>query len=810
MAPSGAPRPRHAIAAIALLAWAALPGASRAQPLAIGLQPVLSGLSRPVAIAHAGDSRLFVVLQEGRVLVHDTVTGGTAPFLDMRSLVRCCGEEGLLGLTFHPDYAATGHFFVYYTNRDGDNVLARYRVSPGDPDVADSGSRRVLLTIRHPTFGNHNGGALAFGPDGYLYVGVGDGGSGGDPSNHGQSRATWLGKILRLDVDVGAAPYYAIPPTNPLVGEAGARAEIWAYGLRNPWRISFDRETGDLFIADVGQNQREEVNRQPAASAGGENYGWRRMEGSSCFNPGSDCQTTPPTLVLPILEYGHDEGCSVTGGYRYRGAALPALRGIYVFGDFCAGDIWGGVEAPDGTWTRIELLADTGLRLSTFGEDAAGELYVADLDGAVYRFGPPRLHVSRNGPGAGSVVAAEGGIACPDLCSAEYEPGALVSLTAIPDGSSTFAGWGGACGGAEDCAVAMDGDRFVTASFPLRPVVQFSAAAYAVSERKAAAKVTVQRTANAAGTVTVEVAASPVTAFPDSDYLAPAPGVLTFGPGITSQSLSVPLVRDAWAELPETLQLTLGNPGGGAILGSRSQAVLTIQDNDPGGVVQFARGSYRVTEGPGAVRVTVKRSDGTGGGVSVAVAVVGGTAVGGLDHAAPATPVTLHFAPGQRSAAFDLPILDDPDVEPDETIVLALQDPQLAALGKRRQATIVLVDDDRLGTFRLARGSYTAKESNGSLNVTVSRSGGAGVPATVDVAFEDGSATGGACDAPGADYAPAPQTVQFAAGQTQRTVVVPICRDGLPEPAESFSVRLEAPTNGFALGSVPLSVVTIP
>jgi glucose/arabinose dehydrogenase len=361
----------------------------------VALQQVVSGLTRPVAIAHAGDGRLFVVDAHGQILAYqvDEQGGALIPrgtFLDIWALVQCCGEEGLLGLAFHPEYRVNGYFFVYYTNPDGNHVLARYRVS-GHPDAAEPGSARILMTIDHPTHANHNGGALAFGPDGYLYVGVGDGGGGGDAPNNAQNVGTRLGKLLRLDVDVEAAPYYAIPATNPFAGSPGPSDEIWAYGLRNPWRIAFDRRTGDLFIADVGQNAREEVNVQPrsegAGEFGGRNYGWRRMEGKACYEPSSGCQTG--TLVLPILDYGHSEGCSVTGGYRYRAAGVPALYGVYVFGDFCSGRIWGAFQSGTGAWSRSRLL-DTDLLISTFGEDAAGELYVADMRGGrVYRFVRP-------------------------------------------------------------------------------------------------------------------------------------------------------------------------------------------------------------------------------------------------------------------------------------------------------------------------------------------------------------------------------------------------------------------------------------
>ena len=357
---------------IFLLGSPELGGALWAAPQ-IDLQPVVGGLDNPTAITHAGDGsgRLFITLQAGRIVIFDGTQILPTAFLDISSLVLSGGERGLLSVAFHPNYRNNGVFFVYYTNTAGDIVIARYSVS-SDPIVADPASAVILLTISHPTFANHNGGQLQFGPDGYLYIGVGDGGGGGDPSNHGQSLGTLLGKLLRIDVD--GAPPYAIPTGNPFVGVTGALLEIWAYGLRNPWRFSFDRSTNDLFIADVGQNSFEEVDFQLAGSSGGENYGWNIMEGNHCFNPSSGCD--PDGLTPPILEYDHSLGCSITGGYRYRGTQNPDLTGIYFFGDFCSGRIWGASEQA-GAWTPTELLG-TSLSISTFGEDEAGEIYVAD------------------------------------------------------------------------------------------------------------------------------------------------------------------------------------------------------------------------------------------------------------------------------------------------------------------------------------------------------------------------------------------------------------------------------------------------
>jgi glucose/arabinose dehydrogenase len=365
-----------------VIAVVSFPSFSRAA--SVNVELVAPGLSQPVGITHAGDGsgRLFITLQAGRIVIFDGASILPTPFLDIQALVSCCGERGLLSVAFHPSYELNGFFYVNYTNIDGNTVIARYSVSGADANVADPNSSAILLTISQP-FANHNGGQLQFGPDGYLYIGMGDGGSGGDPFNNAQNLGTLLGKILRIDVD-SAFPY-AVPAANPFTGNPGAFGEIWALGLRNPWRFSFDRLTGDLFIADVGQNNWEEVNFQSAGSTGGENYGWRLMEGFHCFDPATGCNDG--TLTLPILEYDHSTGCSVTGGYAYRGAGVPELYGTYVYADFCTGRISGAVRDQSGAWTSFEIL-DTDFTISSFGEDEAGEIYFThhDVDnGAVYR-----------------------------------------------------------------------------------------------------------------------------------------------------------------------------------------------------------------------------------------------------------------------------------------------------------------------------------------------------------------------------------------------------------------------------------------
>ena len=358
----------------------ALPREASAQTLT----PIADGFVQPLSITHAGDGsgRLFVAEQRGTVRsVHGDALVDR-PYLDLRDRTRAQGERGLLGLAFHPDFADNGRLFVHYTDTGGTTVLSELRAATPDADVVDPATERVILTLEQP-YGNHNGGQIAFGPDGYLYLGLGDGGSGGDPLDAGQDLGTWLGTILRLDID-GQQPY-AVPDDNPFVGIDDALDEIWAYGLRNPWRFSFDRDTGDLWIADVGQNEVEEVNRQDADSDGGENYGWRIMEGDACYDPPTGCD--PTGLTMPVLTYTHASGWgrSVTGGYVYRGSDVPSLEGAYVFGDYVSGRIF--VAEGEGDDWSARILLEPGFRIATFGQDEAGELYLADYQGGVlYRF----------------------------------------------------------------------------------------------------------------------------------------------------------------------------------------------------------------------------------------------------------------------------------------------------------------------------------------------------------------------------------------------------------------------------------------
>jgi len=345
---------------------------------------VVSGLRAPLDLQSVpGDTeRLYVVEQGGRIrIVRNGQIAGT--FLDVAGRLSSGGERGLLGLAFHPQFATNRRFFVNYTNPAGDTHVSEFRASSAD--AADPASERILLEVGQP-FANHNGGGLAFDNAGRLLIALGDGGSGGDPLNNGQKLGTLLGKILRVDVDAGSP--YAVPADNPFRATAGALPEIWAYGLRNPFRIAIDRPTGDLYIGDVGQNAVEEIDVDPGSRRGGLNYGWRITEGSRCFNPSSGCDTSG--ITMPIYEYSHGEGCSVTGGVVYRGCRVPALAGTYFFADYCSAFVR-SLRFASGQATELRDWTSSlrGLDSPTsFGLDAAGELYIVDQDGEIYRLEP--------------------------------------------------------------------------------------------------------------------------------------------------------------------------------------------------------------------------------------------------------------------------------------------------------------------------------------------------------------------------------------------------------------------------------------
>ncbi|MCP3958942.1 MAG: PQQ-dependent sugar dehydrogenase [bacterium] len=352
----------------------------------LALVEVTSGLTDLTSITHAGDERLFLTDKAGFVRIWDGDSLLPTPFLDISALTSFSLEQGLLSVAFHPDYASNGYFFVYYSDNATDPVIARYEVTAGNPDLADPASGVTLMNPPH--FGGHYGGQLQFGPDGYLYFAIGDGGQQQDPDCRAQTPGLLQGKMLRIDVDqnVDTPPHYGIPGDNPFVGGGDPADEVWAIGFRNPWRFSFDRLTGDLFISDVGQFEREEVSFQATGSTGGENYGWKIMEGTFCFDPDPidvDCPVaTPscfdPSFTDPIIEYDHDSGdCSITGGYIYRGTRNPELQGSYVYGDWCTGKLWAASDSGGGNWTSEPLTVSLPA-ITTWGEGVDGEIYLTN------------------------------------------------------------------------------------------------------------------------------------------------------------------------------------------------------------------------------------------------------------------------------------------------------------------------------------------------------------------------------------------------------------------------------------------------
>ncbi len=381
-----------AIAGIGVLSLAiAVPTGSAATSVA--LKPVVTGLRSPVALTDPDDgtSRLFVAEQGGRIRVIKNGALLSKPFLDISRQVSSGGERGLLGIAFHPNYRANGKFYVNFTRAsDGATAINEYRVSGSDPDVARKSSHRRIMTLKQPA-ANHNGGSIAFGPDGYLYIGTGDGGGSGDPGNRAQRLSSLLGKMLRIDINgTTKSKAYRIPRSNPYVGRPG-KNQIWSRGLRNPWGWSFDRATTDLWIADVGQERYEEVNRSKASTSSksrgrGVNYGWRVMEGRHCYLPSSGCDKSGK--VKPVVEYSHSQGCSIIGGYVYRGSAVPGLAAKYVFGDFCSGKIW-TIPRNASKPAAKTLLLSTGRNITAFGQDRGGELYVLATNGTLYRIEAP-------------------------------------------------------------------------------------------------------------------------------------------------------------------------------------------------------------------------------------------------------------------------------------------------------------------------------------------------------------------------------------------------------------------------------------
>jgi glucose/arabinose dehydrogenase len=561
---------------------------------ALTLTPVLSNLSSPVFVtnAHDGSNRLFVVEQPGRVQVLQPGASAPTVFLDISTKVLFGGERGLLGLTFHPQFNTNHRFFVNYTRKpDGATVIAEYHASATNPNLSDAGET-VLLVIQQP-FENHNGGMIEFGPDGFLYVGMGDGGSANDPGNRAQNVDELLGKILRLDVDHpnGSTPYSS-PPDNPFFGATPGRDEIYAVGMRNPFRFSFDRATGQLYVGDVGQDVREEID---VVTRGG-NYGWRVFEGTRCTGLGP-AACVPANFQPPIAEYDHTAGrCSISGGYVYRGKRATLPPGSYVYGDFCTGELFllqGGAQS---------LLQDTTLNISSFGEDEGGELYVVGLGGTVHRLSTSCAYAAS--PAAPQDFPANGGQGSFNILTdggCPWTATSLVPWITITQGSGSGNGTVSftvaANGGAARAGQIVYGDN---SSYTIRQAaapttLQFAAASLTASEASGSAQLAITRSGDTSAASTVNVrtvddtraircddtTSAPGVAFARCDY-ATTVGTLAFAPGETQKTISVSLINDSYVEPNENVTLALSNPVG-ATLGSQGTTTLTITSDDAAG-----------------------------------------------------------------------------------------------------------------------------------------------------------------------------------------------------------------------------------
>jgi glucose/arabinose dehydrogenase len=722
----------HAWCAVVVAIACASPAAASAAPLQ--LVPV-GTFSQPIFVTapRTDTARVFVVERPGRIQVLDR--GVKHQFLDLTGVVSCCtGERGLASMAFAPDYETSGRFYVQYTAQapTGAVTVAEYRRSEADPDAADPASGRIVLSIPHDQDPDHNGGQLQFGPDGALYISVGDaGGVGGDPAGNGQNLTSseppvvnnanhhpLLGKLLRIDPRSGSP--YAVPAANPFPAPA---REVYAYGLRNPWRFSFDRFTGDLVVADVGQNAYEEIDFAPAPTRGlGANFGWNLFEALHSY-PDGDLVTAPfpAGYAFPLVEKSHssDGACSITGGYVVRDPALPELTGQYVYGDFCNR----ALRAVTLTGSGAQNDHAVGLDVSTvaaFGEDACARVYVVSLGGAVSRIS--------NGT--------------PSTCTVPVPtfPAATVSVSD---------------------AGAAEGDD---GTAPARFVVTLSS--------------------TSSDTVTVRHVTTDATATAPADYTSTS-GQVTFAPGETSKTVDVPVSGDRMDEDDETFSVELSEATNATI--GDGHGVGTIVDDDPAPAVSISGGSVAEGDaGPSTLTYTATLDAPSGKPVTVDFATSDGSAHQPEDYAS--RTGTLTFAPGETSRRIDVSVAGDTRHENDETVAVGLSNPANGTLGTS-QALGTIHDDDPQPALSIADASVTEGDTGATeVQLVVSLSAASGLPVSVEYATSDGSAV-----AP-ADYTAASGTLTFAPGVTARTVDVAVIGDTLDEGDETFTLELEAPS----------------
>ena len=709
-------------------------------PPALYLTSPVTGFDRPVHITHAGDGsgRLFVVEQPGRIRIVRAGALEPVPFLDVTNRVGCGG--GLLSVAFSPAYATNGTFYVQYDDGAScDAVVARFKVGD-DPNVADPTSFEEVLRVEGPQPGyhGHSGGQVAFGPDGYLYMALGDGSSSADSAQTAQNPEVLWGKMLRLDVETGDPATYTVPPTNPFVGVAGYADEIWASGFRNPWRFSFDDLTGDLVIGDVGERQSEEINHQPGGSPGGENYGWSLVEGRVCFQPGCN----PDLFTPPVHEYGHDQGCSITGGATYRGAQIPDLDGWFLYGDFCSGRIWGVNQASG--WPSV-LLKDTGLMVVTFGIDQLGEPWVADhAGGTIYQLTgtvpePVDLSVSQADTpdplATGGVVTYQmtvtnqGAAPALDVLAADQLPAAATYVSARPDqgrcsktGDTVVCNLGSlAAGQSVEVTVKVrastsgvltnavsvssngpDPQPANDSSMATTTVLDVLPSVYVADSRvrelntgtaTASFGVSLSRAPGPGQSVTVKYATADGTASAPSDYLATGLTTLTFGEGQTTKTVDVPVKGDNAAEGDETFLLNLSSPVG-AVMGD-AQATGRIADEEGLPVVYLADVSVLEGQGgPTVVGFDVKLSHPVPAGATASVAYTTANLTAKAPGDYGAVPLTtLTFGPGEKARTVNVTVNGDTSAEATETLLVKLSSPKGAVLGDS-QATGSIVNDD--------------------------------------------------------------------------------------------------------------------
>jgi glucose/arabinose dehydrogenase len=612
-----------ALAVVALVA--AAPAAA-----AITWSKAYGGLTQPVEITSArdGSGRLFIIQQTGQIRVIRNGSLLATPFLDLSGVTTSNGEQGLLGAAFHPQYASNRQLFVNYTRTsDGATVIARYTAATTAADVIDPATAQVLLVIAQP-YGNHNGGSLKFGADGFLYIGMGDGGDANDPQGRAQDKTTRLGKILRIDVDHGAP--YAIPPGNPFANGVGGLPEIFAIGLRNPWRISFDRANGDFWIGDVGQGAIEEIDLLPAGTGAGANFGWRVLEGTTCTGLSGPVTCTDPTLTAPVLEYTHSVGCSVTGGFVYRGAAVPALAGQYVYGDFCSGRLWAAQKNASNQWIATQL-GVTGYGISGFGEDDAGELYFADYGtGDIYRFADttpptgPVLSLTATSLAFGDVVV---GVTSPAQTVTVTNAGVgTLSLSALtmpgapPRGGAMEFTRGGSCA----VGTGLTGAQSCTITFTLKPT--------ALGARTSSLAV-----ASNGGNATIPLAGNGVVP-PPAPVLSPSATTLSFGSVLLGNSSA-------------TQTITIANGGGGTL----TLASLTAGGANPGDFTRTGTCANGTSLAAAQSCTVIYRFTPTSTGAraaSLAIASNGGAATINLSGSGTATPAAPVLALSAGTLAF--------------------------------------------------------------------------------------------------------------------------------------------------------------